>query len=290
MTTMIATFSAEKPNLDESISTCRFAQRVALIKNDAILNEETDPRLVIVQLRKQNAELKAELALVTGTDTSDTALTVSELDTCHEMVTVYLNNPSPEAAIILGDGRKIRACFLFVKDLVKKLQLHIAGMQVVTKVTDGACSSEELGRLKELVKQRDNEISILLAKIKQTDGQTRKGGVVLQPEASLPRGQPETSLPRGQPETSLPRGQPETSLQNEPLLESAIDKELFETFRETYPENFQISENKRLLKQLYTKAKTLGEAVNMHRETINAIKERIQHRRMELVPLQVRVS
>ena len=272
MTTMIATFSAEKPNLDESISTCRFAQRVALIKNDAILNEETDPRLVIVQLRKQNAELKAELALVTGTDTSDTALTVSELDTCHEMVTVYLNNPSPEAAIILGDGRKIRACFLFVKDLVKKLQLHIAGMQVVTKVTDGACSSEELGRLKELVKQRDNEISILLAKIKQTDGQTRKGGVVLQPEASLPRGQPETSL------------------QNEPLLESAIDKELFETFRETYPENFQISENKRLLKQLYTKAKTLGEAVNMHRETINAIKERIQHRRMELVPLQVRVS
>ena len=32
--------------LQESISTCRFAQRVAMIKNDAILNEEVDPKLV----------------------------------------------------------------------------------------------------------------------------------------------------------------------------------------------------------------------------------------------------
>ena len=30
----------------ESISTCRFAQRVAMIKNDAIMNEELDPKLV----------------------------------------------------------------------------------------------------------------------------------------------------------------------------------------------------------------------------------------------------
>lgn len=30
----------------ESISTCRFAQRVAMIKNEAVLNEELDPSLV----------------------------------------------------------------------------------------------------------------------------------------------------------------------------------------------------------------------------------------------------
>ena len=46
MTSMIATCSIEKANIDESISTCRFAQRVALIKNDATLNEEVDPKLV----------------------------------------------------------------------------------------------------------------------------------------------------------------------------------------------------------------------------------------------------
>lgn len=61
MTSMIATLSVDKRNIEvsiinrgylsslyvqESISTCRFAQRVALIKNDAILNEEVDPKLV----------------------------------------------------------------------------------------------------------------------------------------------------------------------------------------------------------------------------------------------------
>lgn len=34
----------------ESMSTCRFAQRVALIKNDALLNEELDPALVSLTL------------------------------------------------------------------------------------------------------------------------------------------------------------------------------------------------------------------------------------------------
>ena len=32
--------------VQESISTCRFAQRVAMIKNDVLLNEEIDPKLV----------------------------------------------------------------------------------------------------------------------------------------------------------------------------------------------------------------------------------------------------
>lgn len=69
-TTMIATLAADRKSLDvrmsiplmlaviqqtitfvcpfvqESISTCRFAQRVALISNEAVLNEELDPTLV----------------------------------------------------------------------------------------------------------------------------------------------------------------------------------------------------------------------------------------------------
>ncbi len=39
-------FSSPFFSFQESISTCRFAQRVALIKNDALLNEEIDPKLV----------------------------------------------------------------------------------------------------------------------------------------------------------------------------------------------------------------------------------------------------
>ena len=47
MTSMIATCAVEKRNIDESISTCRFSQRVALVKNEAIVNEELDPKLVM---------------------------------------------------------------------------------------------------------------------------------------------------------------------------------------------------------------------------------------------------
>ena len=38
--------SSPLTSLQETITTCRFAQRVALIKNEAVLNEELDPKLV----------------------------------------------------------------------------------------------------------------------------------------------------------------------------------------------------------------------------------------------------
>jgi kinesin family protein 6/9 len=65
-TRMIATISAEKDNIDESISTCRFAQRVALIKNSLLKNEAVDPALIIQKLKKENEELKAEIAFLKG--------------------------------------------------------------------------------------------------------------------------------------------------------------------------------------------------------------------------------
>ncbi|CAO2607340.1 Kinesin-like protein KIF6 [Lemmus lemmus] len=90
LTTMIATLSLEKRNIDESISTCRFAQRVALIKNEAVLNEEMDPRLMIIRLQKEIADLKAELAMATG-EWKTEALTEEELhqplDICSEIGT-----------------------------------------------------------------------------------------------------------------------------------------------------------------------------------------------------------
>ncbi|OON15524.1 hypothetical protein X801_08671, partial [Opisthorchis viverrini] len=68
MTSMIANCSAEQCNIQETIATCRFAQRVALIKNDMILNEEQDPHVVIGHLKAEIERLKAELAFTTGTE------------------------------------------------------------------------------------------------------------------------------------------------------------------------------------------------------------------------------
>lgn len=46
-TRMIANASADESELEESIATCRFAARVALIKNSISKNEAVDPALVI---------------------------------------------------------------------------------------------------------------------------------------------------------------------------------------------------------------------------------------------------
>lgn len=79
------------------MSTCRFAQRVAMIKNDVELNEEFDPKLLIDKLKREIVKLKEELALVTGHQPSD-ALTeedIARLTSCfslsHEISTLICN-------------------------------------------------------------------------------------------------------------------------------------------------------------------------------------------------------
>ena len=82
----------------ETISTCRFSQRVALIKNEVRVNEELDPKLVsrsikrevtmmsfslcrgqmVRQLRQQVAELREELSLATGGEERDGDLELAE--------------------------------------------------------------------------------------------------------------------------------------------------------------------------------------------------------------------
>ena len=63
-TSMIANVNLAPDFLDESISTCRFAQRVAMISNKISVNEETDPRLVIERLKQQVRDLQAEVQLL----------------------------------------------------------------------------------------------------------------------------------------------------------------------------------------------------------------------------------
>eukprot|EP00730_Choanoeca_flexa_P002952 TRINITY_DN11240_c0_g1_i2.p1 TRINITY_DN11240_c0_g1~~TRINITY_DN11240_c0_g1_i2.p1 ORF type:complete len:123 (+),score=18.13 TRINITY_DN11240_c0_g1_i2:141-509(+) len=58
---MIAAISLKDSNKHESISTCRFAQRVAMVDNDARRNEVLDDKTVIKRLRRRVAELQTEL-------------------------------------------------------------------------------------------------------------------------------------------------------------------------------------------------------------------------------------
>lgn len=70
-TIMIATISPESQHTGESISTCQFAQRVALVKNSASVNEEVEPEQVIKRLRAEVKRLREEVAFLSGKNDDD---------------------------------------------------------------------------------------------------------------------------------------------------------------------------------------------------------------------------
>ena len=93
--------------------------RVALIKNDIERNETVDPGIIIARLKKENAQLKAELALMKGGDVKE-ELDKYEIEDCHKMVEEYIKDEDPLAAIILTDRLKINECFSYFKELMRK--------------------------------------------------------------------------------------------------------------------------------------------------------------------------
>ncbi|KAL1258017.1 hypothetical protein QQF64_011261 [Cirrhinus molitorella] len=173
MTTMIATVSVERRNTGESLSTCRFAQRVALIKNDAFLNKELDPALLIVHLKKEIQSLKEELALVTGEQRSG-KLTQEEIQQLEEQINVYLEDPDSEVTLNPGpDIRKIHFCFSLLKMRVREGSCGQNGVNTGRTPLMGMSDEEqrksyaENQKLRDMLTHRDNEISILVNMLKK---------------------------------------------------------------------------------------------------------------------------
>ncbi|XP_078452270.1 kinesin-like protein KIF6 isoform X1 [Lampetra planeri] len=309
MTTMIATLAVDKRNIDESISTCRFAQRVALIKNEAILNEEVDPRLVIVRLKKEIQQLRDELALVTGQPRTED-LDAVELQQLEEMVRGYVEDADADASLEVGaDMRKIHHCFSLLKRHIRQGRASSGGSEREnpSKKNDDPGSESDIRRLKELVQQRDNEINVLVSMLKKERKHVQDVGRQLQALTGERDGGPKVD---GQRETVagydkesewVPaqsrdhymsssssfngKNSASTSATNGMQLvygeKSTGRKEAFDIFRRDYADNITIEDNKYILKQRYAEAKALGETVNQARSKINQLKSQIDHRRMQ---------
>lgn len=91
-TAMVANITPEPAQLEESMSTCKFAQRVAMVSNTVQVNEETDPAAVIKRLKQENRELKEEIKLLRGSDADERhELTQGEHERIYKQVERYVN-------------------------------------------------------------------------------------------------------------------------------------------------------------------------------------------------------
>ncbi|XP_055246306.1 kinesin-like protein KIF6 isoform X2 [Gorilla gorilla gorilla] len=308
MTTMIATLSLEKRNLDESISTCRFAQRVALIKNEAVLNEEIDPRLVIKRLQKEIQELKDELAMVTGEQRTE-ALTEAELLQLEKLITSFLEDQDPESRLEVGtDMRKVHHCFHHLKKLLNDKKI-LENNTVSSESKDQDCreplKEEEYRKLRDILKQRDNEINILVNMLKKEKKKAQEALHLAGMDRREFRHSQSPPFRLGNPEegqrmrlSSAPSQAQDFSIlgKRSSLLHKKIGmreemslgrQEAFEIFKRDHADSVTIDDNKQILKQRFSEAKALGESINEARSKIGDLKEEITQRHIQQVALGI---
>ncbi|XP_035419008.1 kinesin-like protein KIF6 [Cygnus atratus] len=305
MTTMIATLSLDKRNIDESISTCRFAQRVALIKNEAVLNEEIDPRLMVVQLQKEIQELKDELVLVTGKHRTS-QLSQEELLQLDKLIEMFLEDNDPESTLDVGaDMRKIKYCFSHVKQLMNHSKISdkkmVSQHTSEEKDTNKEVGKEELKKLKELLQQRDNEINILVNMLKKEKTKAQDAlfqlNAVSAGSAALERSLSINLEEKWSPSNCFRLKEAKdlsSSVNRLPFLSRQTGgkmslgcQEAFEVFKWDHADSITIEDNKQLLKQRFAEAKCLGEKIHEVRNKINHLKGELTQRHIQRAVLAV---
>lgn len=275
-TSMIATASAEEGDLDESVSTFRFAQRVAGIKNEATKNEQIDPSLIIQRLKQEVSELKAEIKLLKGGDGDKDHLSPEESEDCRRMVEEFVKARDPSVRLVLSDMLKINECFLNMKKI-------ITSQSGGTSKPVDQVSSEEVERLRLLVQQRDNEIAILLnhlnkQKISENPGFTIEESTKASESPS--KRTVDNSMRLRERSMAESRMQVNNSIQISP--EELQDRsKAFEIFRRSYRKNEAMDENKTILKEKIARAKALTESINAARGRIESNKNKIEELRKE---------
>jgi len=315
-TAMVATVASERDSLDESISTCRFAQRVALVSNEVKVNEEVDPQVIIKRLKKENAELREQIAMLQG-EGGGGLVTPEDRERVQELVRAYVATEDAEAELVVGDLPKIQCAFAIMRMMI--LEGGGGGKAPPSPAPSGGVSAEQaaanderIRRLQLQVTQRDNEINILVGMLKKKKGpcveaETQTGaretatmGVAVEagawhsgnsqgPEVVGPGAERRRQQLRQQAEA---QGQEaaitEQEASEEELAAQMDDMELlkdrnksFEAFRKSYRRNEVIESQKSTLREKYGSAKATGEVVNAARAKINSLKARIEQRRVE---------
>ena len=304
-TTMIATISAEKAQTEESISTCRFAQRVALVQNEAYVNEEVDPASVIQRLKAEVKSLKEEVNFLKRQlgegDEDEREMAGHEIDRLRDLVQTFFDARESDPNQPMGFGGnptfpRIQMALKILRDMVAERGGGRGKGSGYGGKTGSSNDMEDIDRLdaeiaelKELLAHRDNEISILVNMVKQGKTIPADGGANNSSNNNNSRPYSSSSSYNGNnnennnqqnnyEEGSKRNNRHEVKVTAEILADK---KKAFEVFRTTYHSNQAVEENKGLLRQRYMEAKAMGKRVNGARGNINKIKKRIEQLRIE---------
>ncbi|MEE6473566.1 hypothetical protein FKM82_010084 [Ascaphus truei] len=189
--------------------------------------------------------------------------------------------------------RKIKHCFSFFKRLLNDVKIEESGVSSLEMSAERPGSSaikpEEIKKLRDLLQQRDNEINILVSMLKKEKKRAQDAIVELNSSGIQPRGGASeiSNLARnvgGGQKSNVSVGvqdvndsgtfeQRLNSLRKKTAGEdiSLGRQEAFEIFKRDYADGGTIEDNKKLLKQRYAEAKSLGEEVNKVRNRINPL-------------------
>eukprot|EP00929_Paragymnodinium_shiwhaense_P076615 TRINITY_DN39414_c0_g1_i1.p1 TRINITY_DN39414_c0_g1~~TRINITY_DN39414_c0_g1_i1.p1 ORF type:complete len:872 (+),score=222.76 TRINITY_DN39414_c0_g1_i1:87-2702(+) len=312
-TVMVGAAAVEDTNIDEAISTCRFAQRVACIKNTAKINEELDPSLLIKRLKKEVAELKDELKLMSGVDEEE-EITAKDVSECEGLVSTYLEETDFEKKFVCGSARRFRECFRILREAYwhrlaegggggggsKGSRALPDGQHGAPQSSAAAVGSIEATvlELRRQVSQRDQELGILV-------GALRKRGdkATTAPQPGRPfiqKGQPEGAAqaeasapppePGGTPALANgahggPAGATGPVDQAPAPMDSAtllVDRnKAFDVFRRSVRRTESLQDNRQAMMQLKAEAKGLGEKANAARTAIASKQQQIERMRVE---------
>lgn len=316
-TVMVGAAAVEDNCIDETLSTCRFAQRVAAIKNNASINEELDPALLIKRLKREVSELKDELKLMSDCEDE---LTSGDRDECRRLVSSYLEEPDLEAPFVCGSVPRFRECFRLLRDVYWQRQSEglaatpavgaAVGRPAAEPQAAAGAAGEGLGsleaaaaELRQQVAQRDQEIAMLVASLsrrgKREPQAAAKDGRVFIRGAPGP-GRPGAAGGEALPVASgasldtaapyhaaasgfgaaVPNGSAEEPARGS--TELLLDRnKAFEMFRKSVRRSETLEENKAIIHQLILEANSLGNRANGARTAISAAMSRVERARME---------
>ena len=264
---------------------------MALVKNEAVVNEDLDPELLIRRLKGELSLLREEIKFMKGEAGEGYDMTDEQREDLRKKVSEYVEDRDEGALLNIGQltVMRIKDAFAIFKNFVLE-ERENAG-------TGGSGIGEDgekiISGLKNSLQQRDNEIKILVNMVKQ--GKRIPGTPSLSGAEAKGRdgGEAESKHDRRNPNPINKEENRERIIQqlSEKLVNGVKvckEKEVLEDpqkaflwFKERYPGNKAIEENKVILKKKYTAAKATGEMVNKARGNINYLKTTIEGLRRE---------